>query len=256
MPRIVPDDWMPPATMKRIHIHWTAGGHKANETDMKSYHILVEGDGELRRGTHSIAANSSGARGPRASHTKNANTGAIGVSLCCMRQAVENPFNPGPSPLTPVQWKRAVEVVADLAERYGILVTPTTILTHAEVEPNLGIRQRNKWDISRLAFDERFNGPRAVGDELRIRVAELLGKGGAASAKSDTMPEDLKLPKFRVTGVKPESLNFRRAPGGEKVGELAERTVVERVGVFGEWWQVRTKLGFVGFVHSAFLTPA
>lgn len=256
MPRIVPDDWMPPATIKRIHVHWTAGGHKANEIDLKSYHILVEGDGEIRRGKHSIAANGVGAKGPQASHTLKGNTGAIGVSLCCMRQSVERPFNPGPSPLTPVQWKRGIEVIADLAERYGVPVAPTTILTHAEVHPNLNIRQKNKWDISRLAFDDRFDGPKAVGDEMRIRVAEMLGKDKAPAAKVEAIPEDLKLPRFRVTGVAPSTLNFRRAPGGEKVGELPERAVVERIGVFGEWWQVRTKAGFMGFVHSAFLTPA
>ncbi|MCP5088620.1 MAG: amidase [Rhodobacteraceae bacterium] len=259
MPNSIPNSWMPNADMSRIHLHWTAGGHKANSTDIKSYHILVEADGKLVRGIHSIAANAPGASGPRASHTKNANTGAIGVSLCCMRQARERPFNPGPSPMTEPQWKQGLAVLAQLADRYDILVTPTTILSHAEVEPNLNIAQNNKWDIVRLAFDDRFQGPRGVGDQMRAQVATLTG-GGAAPAGTggddeDFIPNDTKLPRFRVVDVSPSRLNFRRSPGGEKVGSLPERTVVERIGVFGEWWQVRTRLGFVGFVHSGFLRP-
>ena len=31
--------------LKRIIIHWTAGNYKANATDKKSYHYIVEGDG-------------------------------------------------------------------------------------------------------------------------------------------------------------------------------------------------------------------
>ena len=255
MTRVVPDDWMPPASMKRIHAHWTAGGHSANANELDHYHILVEGDGTLRRGNRSIADNAPGAKGKPASHTLKGNTGAIGVSLCCMLGAKENPFDAGPAPMTKEQWRRAIEVIADLSERYGILVTPKTILTHAEVQPNLNITQRGKWDIARLSFDDRFKGPKAVGDEMRVQVAMLLSQARGDSPAAKSMPEDMRFPLFRVSGVAPDTLNFRRSPEGDKVGELPERTVVERVGVFGEWWQVRTKLGFVGFVHSSFMTP-
>ena len=257
MPDVVPDSWMPNAAMSRIHVHWTAGGHSANSTDKKAYHILIEGDGTLVRGNHSIAANARGASGPRASHTKNANTGAIGVSLCCMRGSRERPFDGGPSPMTEAQWFRAHHVIADLAKRYGILITPTTILTHAEVEPNLHIQQNNKWDIVRLAFDDRFKGHRAVGEEMRARVAALLADGGGAADDDDdeVMGDEHKLPRFRVSGVSPARLNFRRSPAGDKIGSLPERTIVEQLGVFGEWWRVRTRLGYEGFVHSGFLTP-
>lgn len=250
---IVPSDWMPQAKMKRIHLHWTAGGHTANSTDKKSYHILVQGDGSLVRGDSSIAANAPGGTGKRASHTRNANTGAIGVSLCCMRKAVEKPFSSGPSPMKKAQWSRGLKVLADLAERYRILVTPTTILTHAEVEPNLGIKQKNKWDIVRLSFDDRFKGFRDVGDEMRRGVAALLDARG--SKDDDEIDPDARLPRFKVIGVAPSRLNFRRGPGGEKIGSLPERTVVERLGVDGEWWKVRTRMGFVGYVHSSFLAP-
>src|SRR5688572_3738864 len=131
----VPAAWMPAAAMKRIHVHWTAGGHTANSTDKNAYHILIQGDGSLVRGDKSIAANAPGSGMSPASHTKNANTGAIGVSLCCMANAVESPFSSGRAPMTQAQWDAMIKVVAALAKRYAIPVTRATILTHAEVQP-------------------------------------------------------------------------------------------------------------------------
>ena len=163
---------------------WAAGGHKANSTDKKSYHVLVEGSGKLVRGTKSIAANERNSGMRQASHTLRANTGAIGVSLCCMAGARERPFDPGRYPMTEVQWDNAIRAIAELADRYEILVTPTTILTHAEVQPNLHIRQRAKWDITRLAFRDDVAGASAVGDLMRRQVAELLDKG-----QEDTLSE-------------------------------------------------------------------
>jgi hypothetical protein len=58
--------------------------------------------------------------------------------------------------------------------RYDIPVTPKTVLSHAEVQNNLGIKQRGKWDISRLAVDPSMNGAKACGDLLRASVAAVL----------------------------------------------------------------------------------
>ena len=82
----------------------------------------------------SIKANEKGSRLTPASHTLNANTGAIGVSMCCMTGAKETPFDAGNSPMTPNQWDTMIQVVAGLAKRYGILVTPKTIY-HARCSP-------------------------------------------------------------------------------------------------------------------------
>lgn len=254
MSQSIPKSWMPDADMKRIHVHWTAGAHKANSTDKRAYHILVEGDGKLVRGDRSIAANARGSGMKQASHTRNANTGAIGISLCCMRQAEERPFDPGPSPMTETQWNAGVNAVAQLARRYGIKVTPVTILTHAEVEPNLHIKQKNKWDITRLAFDSDVVGHKAVGDLMRRQVAAALDEIDGTE-EPEGIAEDMQLPRFRVSGVHPSTLNFRDAPNGAKKGSLPERSVVERIAVIGDWWQVRTRAGFVGWVFSKFLTP-
>jgi hypothetical protein len=239
--------------MSRVHVHWTAGSHAASSTDTSHYHVLIEGDGRLVRGQRSIKGNERGSGLPRASHTRNANTGAIGVSMCCMFRAKESPFDAGAAPMTRTQWDRMIDVVADLALEYGIPVTPLTILTHAEVEPNLNIRQAGKWDITRLPFDPAVRGPREVGDRMRLEVALRLD--AARPSAEMTPPDDMRLPRFRVKGVRPSTLNFRAAPDGEIRGALPEGTVVERFAMFGNWSQVRTPAGHVGWVFSTFLQP-
>ncbi len=251
----IPDEWMPEVLMERIHLHWTAGHHSASDYERTRYHILVEGDGRLVRGKNSIAGNARGSTSPITSHTLNANTGAIGVSLCCMALAKEVPYTPGPAAMTRAQWVASIAVVAQLASRYRILVTPQTILTHAEVETNLRITQENKWDITRLAFDDSIRGFGPIGDRMRREVAAALDiQSGVAS----TPPQHpaLRLPRYKVRGVAPSTLNFRSAPGGEKVGALAEGTRVERLSISDGWWQVRIAPGFVGWVWSSFLVSA
>lgn len=171
---VVPAHCMPPGRLERIIVHWTAGQHRASDTDRSHYHILIEGGGGLVRGDCPISANGIGGTGKRASHTLNCNTGSIGVSLCCMAGAKEQPFDPGKAPMTAAQWERLVRVVADLCRRYEIPVTPQTVLSHAEVQANLGIRQRGKWDVSRLAFDPLVKGAKACGDLLRAGVSAIL----------------------------------------------------------------------------------
>lgn len=172
----IPSEWMPKVSMQRIICHWTAGGHKASEFDRGHYHILIEGDGKLVRGTLSIADNVNTSDGKYAAHTLGCNTGSVGVSLCCMAGAVESPFNPGAAPMTKAQWDSLSSVVADLCRQYRIQVTPKTVLSHAEVQANLGIAQRQKWDIARLAFDPSIKGAKACGDLLRATVAAKLAR--------------------------------------------------------------------------------
>lgn len=173
--RAVPAEWMPDAIMKRVIVHWTAGAHKASALDRAHYHFLIEDDGQLVRGKPSIVLNDArGAKASYAAHTLNCNTGSIGVSLCCMAGAIESPFKAGTAPMTRTQWDTLPRVVADLCWRYGIVVTPQTVLSHAEVQINLGIKQRGKWDITRLTFDPSIIGAKACGDELRKAVTTLL----------------------------------------------------------------------------------
>lgn len=179
MPSVVPDDWMPRAAMHRIIVHWTAGSHKASATDRSHYHVLIEGDGTVVRGDPSITGNQPPLRN-YAAHTLNCNSGSIGVSMCAMAGAQEG-GSYGKSPLTKAQWDKMIEVVAALCYRYGIKVTSQTVLTHAEVERNLNIKQRGKWDIAVLPFDPTFDTAAKCGARLRSEVQNRLARGALAT---------------------------------------------------------------------------
>ena len=173
--KVIPAGWMPDAKITGIVFHWTAGQNKASDLDRSHYHLLIEGDGKHVRGVPSIDLNSlPKAKAGYATHTLNCNTGFIGVSLCGMAGAVESPFSAGKQPITRVQWDELANVLAQLCKRYGVNVSRRTILSHAEVQTNLGIKQKGKWDIARLPFDTSLQGAVAIGDQMRAMVqAEL-----------------------------------------------------------------------------------
>ena len=169
----VPKSWMPKCLMGRIICHWTAGKYKASNTDRYHYHILIEDDGKLVRGIHSIRDNVSTADDKYAAHTKGTNTGSIGVSVCCMSKAKEKPFNPGKYPMTKRQWDVMIAVVADLCRKYGIKPEPRTVLGHGEVEKNLDIKQDGKWDPMKLPWEPDLTSSE-VGNMLRNNVRAQL----------------------------------------------------------------------------------
>jgi len=164
--------------VNRIIIHWTAGGNKANATDKRHYHTIVEGDGNIVSGNHPFSANDP-IRHPNdsstyAAHTRGANTKAIGIAMAGMRGAKERPFDHGPSPITPWQVEALVAEVARLCRANGIPVTRETVLTHAEVQSTLGIAQRNKWDVMWLPGMTAAGDAHKIGDHLRERIAVSL----------------------------------------------------------------------------------
>jgi hypothetical protein len=173
---LIKKDWLPSCSMKRVICHWTAGAHRASELDKAHYHILIEKDGKLVRGTHSIEDNVSTSDGVYAAHTLGANTGSIGVSVCSMAGAVESPFSPGSNPMLEVQWRTMSRVVAELCRFYQIKVTPQTVLGHGEVQVNLGIEQKGKWDPMVLPWDTSMSHTQ-VGDFFRSLVQNFLDHG-------------------------------------------------------------------------------
>lgn len=181
---IIPMHWMPPAKMKRIIVHWTAGGPKATKLDLSHYHFVINQDMEIVPGVPIPLNEKQGIPG-YAAHTKNCNTGSIGFSLAGMLNA-ESRFvggqckltNPGPHPIVELQWTRAMLAIAALAQNYQIDVTPETILTHAEVQHNLGIKQNGKWDIAVLPWQkETFDSAKKCGDLMRAEVKHIIENG-------------------------------------------------------------------------------
>lgn len=174
MTKLLNPAWLQPVKMRAIVAHWSAGGHTVSAIDKQHYHFIVGGKGDVVKGDEDIAANVSTSDGDYAAHTRGFNTGVIGVSMACMAGAVENPFNAGKFPMTKTQWDVLMRVIAELAAFYKIPVTDKTILSHAEVQPNLKIQQAGKWDFTRLAFDPSVKGAKACGDRMRSEVSALL----------------------------------------------------------------------------------
>lgn len=157
--------------MQRIIIHWSAGPHQPTNLDREHYHYIVAGDGVVHPGKWPVEANAKPVKGQYAAHTLNCNTGSIGVAVAAMAEAVERPFDPGKHPITPAQIDALAALCRTLAKQYGIPVTPQTILTHAEVQPTLGIKQRGKWDITWLPGMAAPGNPVAIGNKLRAMIA-------------------------------------------------------------------------------------
>ena len=153
--------------LSRIIIHWSAGTNTVSDLDRQHYHKIVAGDGMVFSGYHTPEENISVSDGRYAAHTRSCNTGSIGVAFAAMAGAVERPFDSGPFPITARQVDAMARLCGALCRQYGIAVTRQTVLTHAEVQPTLGITQSGKWDVTWLPGMTAPGDPVAVGDKLR-----------------------------------------------------------------------------------------
>lgn len=158
--------------MQRIIIHWTGGPHQPTGLDLHHYHYVIDGAGKVHPGQFPVAANQGPlVRGAYAAHTLNCNSGSIGVALAAMAGAVEQPFCPGSAPVTEAQLRALAGLCRELCTRYAIPLTPRTVLTHAEVQPTLGIAQRGKWDVTWLPGMTVPGTAIATGHQLRALIA-------------------------------------------------------------------------------------
>lgn len=160
-----------PSGLHRVIMHWTAGAAGVIDLERDHYHLIVGQDARVYAGALKPEANADCSDGVYAAHTRALNTGSIGISVDAMASAVERPFHPGPWPITPAQVSALCEAVADLCATYEIPVSRYSVLTHAEVQPTLGVAQRNKWDITWLPGMSKPGDPVEVGDDLRARIS-------------------------------------------------------------------------------------
>jgi hypothetical protein len=172
--KLINKAWLPDADMKRVILHWTAGGYTASDDDKQHYHFMVEQGGQLVKGHHSVADNETTRDRVYAAHTRMCNTGSIGVAICGM--AGSDPRGPfGDYPVTHAQYEIACRIVAELCIAYGIPVARHTVLNHGEVKKILGVSQRGKWDVMVLPFKPMLS-PEEVGEYFRTRVAYYHGE--------------------------------------------------------------------------------
>ena len=156
--------------LHRVHIHWTAGAYGDIALERRHYHVIILEDGRAVMGDLAPEANANTSDGRYAAHTRAANSGAIGVSLDAMAGATTHPFNIGKYPLTKAQLKGMAREVANLCDTYDIPVSRYSVLSHAEIEPTLGIKQRGKWDITWLPGMTELGDPVEVGDVIRSMI--------------------------------------------------------------------------------------
>lgn len=158
---------------ERVIVHWTAGAYACSALDREHYHFIVDGDGNVHRGDHTVADNDTATDDDYAAHTRGCNTKSIGVAVACMAGAVERPFKEGRFPMKREQWLRMAQVVAELCLWYKIPVTPRTVLGHGEVQRVLGITQAGKWDPMVLPWTPTLTYEQ-VGNMFRAEVQQAL----------------------------------------------------------------------------------
>ncbi|NNW55497.1 MULTISPECIES: N-acetylmuramoyl-L-alanine amidase [unclassified Roseobacter] len=156
--------------LHRIIWHWTGGTHKASSTDKKHYHFIIEGDGNVVPGENEPEDNTDAMDGIYGAHVWKLNTGSIGIACAAMAGAQEVSFSWGDFPLTEKQIDQMLLVTRGLCQDYNIPISPWTVLMHSEVQPNLNVRQRQKWDLNVMPGDVKTRNARTIGDELRMRI--------------------------------------------------------------------------------------
>lgn len=169
---LLPTSWIPDAPMERVICHWTAGNYHASDHDLISYHFLIDGACKLHKGTFSVTDNVDNLIWePRnyAAHARATNSNSIGISVCCMKDAIEEPFDGGDAPMLECQWDTMTNIIGQLCLRYGIRVAPETVLGHGEVHDTLGNPQDGKWDPLCLPWQPNLT-KQDVGRKLRRDV--------------------------------------------------------------------------------------
>ena len=117
--------------MKRIIIHWSAGGYYPTDYEKEHYHFLIDKCGLIHNGKFKPEDNEICRVGKYAAHTGGGNTGSIGVAFCAMA-GFKNRNSAGNYPILKKQFESAVEFCAKLCKKYNISVSPQTVLTHYE----------------------------------------------------------------------------------------------------------------------------
>lgn len=117
--------------MKRIIVHWTAGGYFPTDYEKEHYHFLVDRDGKVHNGKFKPEDNEICKPGKYAAHTGGGNTGSIGVAICAMASFKNKNFV-GKFPIIKKQFESTMEHCARLIKKYGLDVNPQTVMTHYE----------------------------------------------------------------------------------------------------------------------------
>lgn len=167
-----------PSGITRVHWHWAASTYAVNWDVVKHYNGVFDFEGNEYDGGAPAQAQARYQPGHvGVSHTWNANTGAIGLSCAAMAGATcdwgQGKVSQGKYPLTWEGIDAMLEKTVEYCRAFDIHPSPWTTITHCEVQTNIGIKQRNKWDIRVLPDDPtKLLGEKEAGNILRKRMIE------------------------------------------------------------------------------------
>lgn len=162
--------------MKRIITHWSAGAYYPNQTDLEHYHFLIDKDGKIHKGKYKPEDNENVNDNIYAQHTGGGNTGSIGVAMCGMYVPKNIPITQTKYPLTKIQCERCFKLIAELAKKYKIQITPDTVMTHYE----FGLKHPNTSSAGKI--DIIYLPPyswvtkNGIGDFIRSKIKWYLSK--------------------------------------------------------------------------------
>jgi hypothetical protein len=172
-------DIMDPSGIFRVHWHWAASTYNVTWDVVRHYNAVFDKDGNKHDGGSPPEQQAIYAP-PRygVSHTFRGNTHAVGLSVAAMAGAEVTNWgtgvvDQGKYPLTWAGIDGMLEETMDLCREFDIKPSPWTTITHCEVQTNIGISQRNKWDIRVLPDNPtKLLGEKEAGDILRARMLE------------------------------------------------------------------------------------
>ncbi len=154
--------------VKKIYLHWTAGHYGQVYDD---YHINIDADGKVYVTCEFDK---------RLAHTKNRNSGSIGIALCCGAGAtcyhLRSPdgVDFGTQPPTYVQIDKLAQVIALLTDALELPITSTTVMTHAEVAVQDGYAPDSggdfRWDLWFLPWVPQYRSVCLGGVIIRERA--------------------------------------------------------------------------------------
>jgi murein L,D-transpeptidase YcbB/YkuD len=164
--------------INRVVWHWAVSGYTPNSTSLKAYNYVIDGDGKIHSGVRDSGnfAGASMAKGTYAAHTRALNSGSLGISVAAMVGAKEIPFTAGSAPMKENQIEALLQITAEKMLQYGVELSPRTILSHAEVQPTLGVSQAGKWDYMWLPGMANTMNAIDIGNVLRERLSWSVGK--------------------------------------------------------------------------------
>ena len=171
------DEILDNSGLYRIHWHWTASTYMVTPKMLSHYNAVFDINGKYYPSVDPTEqARYSHINDVGVSHTRMANTHAIGlaVAACGLRKANwhNNTVTIGKYPMSWKQIDAMLKRTAYYCKKFDIRVSKWTTLTHAEIQPTLGIKQNGKWDIRCFPDDKRLWGAVEAGDYLRKRMVE------------------------------------------------------------------------------------